>query len=238
MKEKHPGGIAMTKHLLSLARLERSADNSISKAAPACSLSPCRILDMGVGNGQSVHLLLDMGFDAVGIDLHPLHPDLLTVSADLSDTEYLISDHSDRNISQTRSWTKRLLQGDFLHCPFADQSFDAILSECSFYVSGHPRAALSEAARLLKKGGTLLLADVSPLSGEAHIQSMQDAGFAVKYTEDITPLWKEYYLSCIWDGTADELCRCTAPDLTQDQESSFSFFKKKFSYYLTICERM
>lgn len=180
----------MTRHLLSLT-----------------PLVPCRILDMGAGNGQSVQLLLDMGFDAVGIDL-------LCASQSV------------------------LLQGDFLHCPFAAQTFDAILSECAFYVSGSPKAALQEAARLLRKGGTLLLADVSPLPLETQIQTLQEAGFAVKHLEDITPLWKEYYLSCIWDGTADELCRCHAPGISHEQESDFSFFKKKFSYYLTICERM
>lgn len=206
----------MTRHLLSLT-----------------PLAPCRILDMGAGNGQSVQLLLEMGFDAVGIDL-------LGTSAEPKDL--LCNDP----VSVNKSFSSpngshrsvHVSQGDFLHCPFAAQSFDAILSECAFYVSGSPKAALQEAARLLKKGGTLLLADVSPLPLETQIQTLQEAGFAVKHLEDITPLWKEYYLSCIWDGTADELCRCHASDIPHEQESDFSFFKKKFSYYLTICERM
>lgn len=194
MKDKHPGGIATTRHLLSLAQL-----------------NPCRILDMGAGNGQSVELLRELGFDAVGIDLLPVHPDFQTNAA----LQFL---------------SEALLQGDFLCCLFADQSFDAIISECTFYVSGNPEAALREAARLLKPGGTLLLADVSPLPVETQVQTLLEAGFAVKQLEDITPLWKEYYLSCIWDGTADELCCC--------QSASGIPANAKFRYYLTICERM
>lgn len=194
MKDKHPGGIATTRHLLSRAQLD-----------------PCRILDMGAGNGQSVELLRELGFDAVGIDLLPVHPDFQTNAAQ----QFL---------------SEVLLQGDFLRCPFADQSFDAILSECAFYVSGNPEAALREAARLLKPGGMLLLADVSPLPVETHTQTLLEAGFAVKQLEDITPLWKEYYFSCIWDGTADELCCCPS--------ASGVPANAKFCYYLTICERM
>lgn len=192
MTEKHPGGGSMTRHLIALSQI-----------------TPCRILDMGAGDGHGVRLLREMGFDAVGIDASPNHN----------------SDH--------------IIQGDFLHCPFDDCSFDAILSECAFYVSGNPQAAMREAARLLKKGGTLLLADVSYQDLQGHGSLLQSAGFSVRYLEDITPLWKEYYISCIWNGTADEWCACLQNTPVQEErKSGSSFSKKKCSYYLTICERM
>ena len=50
--------------------------------------------------------------------------------------------------------------GDLLRTGFADASFDAVMSECAFFVSGDVPGALRESARLLKQGGTLLLADV------------------------------------------------------------------------------
>ena len=48
----------------------------------------------------------------------------------------------------------------FLQTGFSAGSFDAVLSECSFYVSGDVHGALREAYRLLKSGGLLLLSDV------------------------------------------------------------------------------
>ena len=54
MTEKHPGGISMTRQLLSLS-----------------GLSSGRILDMGAGDGHSVRFLRASGFDAAGIDLIP-----------------------------------------------------------------------------------------------------------------------------------------------------------------------
>ena len=155
-----------------------------------------RILDMGAGNGQTIRLLRDMGFAAEGIDKSPG-----VAVGDLP-----------------------VHKGDFFHCPFADEAFDIICSECAFYISGDARTALKGAARLLKKHGRLLLADVSFVSSESHIQRLQEAGFSVLALEDITPLWKEYYISRIWEGTADQLCGCLP--------------KGKCSYYLTVCERM
>ncbi len=160
-------------------------------------LKPCRILDMGAGKGQAVELLLTLGFDAVGIDLS----------------------------IESEQEGIAMIQGDFLNTPFAMESFDAVLSECAFYVSGNPKEALKEAARLLKKGGKLLLADVSFVDEKDYRQQMESAGFSILYIEDITSVWKEYYLRCIWDGTVDEACAGIQK-------------KGKCNYYLTICERV
>ena len=35
-----------------------------------------------------------------------------------------------------------VVRADFLRAPFPDGSFDAVLSQCAFFVSGDPRAAL------------------------------------------------------------------------------------------------
>lgn len=183
---------------LSMTRhlLEMSGSLSCDSAAGRANTLPFRILDMGAGDGQTVRLLQDMGFAAEGIDRHP----------------------------GTAAKELPVHKGDFLHCPFEDGFFDAICSECAFYISGDARMALKEAARLLKTHGRLLLADVSFLSHESHIRWLEEAGFSVLALEDITPQWKDYYISCIWDGSVDQLCGC--------------FSKGKCSYYLTICERM
>ena len=53
--DRHPGGKAATLRLVELAGLE----------------PPCRIIDLGAGEGGAVRLLRDRGFEAVGIDLEP-----------------------------------------------------------------------------------------------------------------------------------------------------------------------
>ena len=106
-------------------------------------------------------------------------------------------------------------RGDFLHTPFPDGSFDAVISQCAFFISGDQRGALREAARLLKSGGKLLLSDVfytppAPL--------LKGEGFEILCAEDLTKVWREYYLEALW---RDEVPCCEIP-------------KGKSSYWLLI----
>ncbi len=93
-------------------------------------------------------------------------------------------------------------QGDFLRTPFADGSFDAVLSQCSFFVSGDVPGAFREAARLLKPGGVLMLSDVCPVEDSLAALAEQ-AGLLARYREDMTAQWRQYYIQGIWDGTMD-----------------------------------
>ena len=88
-------------------------------------------------------------------------------------------------------------QGSFLHMPYPDGSFNAVLSQCAFFVSGDVPGALREAHRVLKPVGKLLLSDVffeepGPL--------LQKAGFEILHAEDVTDAWREYYLEALWRG--------------------------------------
>lgn len=217
MTEKHPGGSFITRHLIQLSGIKPDFSplpKTSESSARQHTSSPCRILDMGAGDGQTVKILLEQGFDAIGIDLKP----------DYSKISRCISDSDCTGRSESAYPFPVIVQGDFLNCSFESKTFDAIISECAFFISGNAESARNEAARLLKKGGLLLLADVSFTSLEQHISDLNLAGFSVLQTEDITPLWKEYYISCIWNDTVQELC----PHIP----------KGKCSYYLTICERM
>ena len=115
---------------------------------------------------------------------------------------------------------ENVTKGDYLKAPYADGEFDGIISQCSFYVSGDVPGALKEASRLLRKGGKLVLSDVT--ENVVHLLThCRQAGFAVRHMEDMTDLWKEYYLEALW--TQDNVCLPTG---------------KKVSYVLFICERM
>ena len=111
-------------------------------------------------------------------------------------------------------------QGDYLQAPYASESFDGIISQCSFYVSADVPGALMEAGRLLRKGGKLVFSDVTENVVQL-LNQVRQAGFAVRHIEDLTDQWKEYYLEALW--SQDDVC------LPQG---------KKFSYVLFVCERV
>ena len=96
-------------------------------------------------------------------------------------------------------------QGNFLHTPYPDGSFDAVLSQCAFFVSGDMSGALKEANRVLKLGGKLMLSDVF---FEAPAALLERAGFELLQAEDMTDAWREYYLEALWQG---EDCGCEIP---------------------------
>ena len=106
-------------------------------------------------------------------------------------------------------------RGDLLHAPWPDGSFEAVISQCAFFASGDQYGALAEAHRLLRKGGKLLLSDVF---FEEPGSLLTSAGFTLLYAEDMTPLWREYFLEALW---RDDAPCCEIP-------------KGKSSYWLLI----
>ena len=110
--------------------------------------------------------------------------------------------------------------GDYLSAPYGDGAFDGVISQCSFYVSGNVSKALSEAARVLRKGGKLVFSDVTE-DVVGLLNDCRRAGFAVRHLEDLTEQWREYYLEALWKE--DEVCLSPG---------------KKFTYVLFVCERM
>ena len=57
---RHPGGEKHSRYLIELAFLE----------------APCKWLDMGAGDGETVRLLCSLGYSAEGIDLAPRGKDV------------------------------------------------------------------------------------------------------------------------------------------------------------------
>ena len=110
--------------------------------------------------------------------------------------------------------------GNFLHTDYSDSSFDGIIAQCSFYISGDVSGALKEAGRLLRKGGKLVFSDVTDNVVNLLNQCRQ-AGFSIRHMEDMTPEWKDYYLEALWKE--DGVCLPAG---------------KRISYVLFICERM
>ena len=108
-------------------------------------------------------------------------------------------------------------QGDFLHTLYPDGSFDAILTQCAFFLSGDVPGAFQEAFRLLTAGGVLLFSDVC---FDDPVPAAEAAGFRVEHDEDLTPAWRAYYLEALWSGE-------TAP----------CGIKGKCAYRMLICRK-
>ena len=107
--------------------------------------------------------------------------------------------------------------GDLLGTGLPSGSFDAVLSQCAFFVSGDVPGALPESRRLLKPGGTLLLSDVF---FEPPEPLFRRAGFSLSHAEDITELWRAYYLEALW--REDEICPAV---------------RGKCAYWIVICTK-
>ena len=90
-------------------------------------------------------------------------------------------------------------RGDLLHTPCPDAGFDAVLSQCAFFISGDQPGALREANRILRPGGKLLMSDVF---FEAPEPLLYQAGFESLHAENLTALWREYYLDALWRDDA------------------------------------
>jgi len=106
--------------------------------------------------------------------------------------------------------------GDFLNLPYENESFDAVISQCAFYVGGNIEKALNEAYRILKKGGKLLISDVWFQNA---VSTVEKAGFCITHHEDMTAQWKEYYIEAIWRG--EDCCKVNG----------------KCTYEMLICEK-
>jgi SAM-dependent methyltransferase len=99
-----------------------------------------RVLDVGCGSGLFLRLAGERGATVAGIDAAP----------------GLIA------IAQRRLPDARIERGDIEELPFADGSFDAVAGFNSFQYAATPAVALTEARRVLRRGGRLVAATWSP----------------------------------------------------------------------------
>lgn len=96
-----------------------------------------RVLDLGSGAGTYVRLLGSMGHRTVGVD-------------------YSIPSLK-RSVEADPERLGRYLCGDAYSLPFSDQSFHLVVMIGIFQALGEPARALTEARRVLRPGGHLIL---------------------------------------------------------------------------------
>jgi len=148
------------------------------------------VLDVACGRGASaIHLAQNFGCHVTGVDYGP--ENVAAAEADAAA-------HSVAHLTT-------FCQGDAERLPFCTNSFDAVISECSFCTFPDKATAAAEIARVLRPGGWLALTDMTVkgalpediqsllswvicIAGagtqEEYVATLQAAGFASFHIED------------------------------------------------------
>jgi ArsR family transcriptional regulator len=103
------------------------------------------LLDLGTGTGRMLELLAPLYDRAVGIDASP---DMLAVAR--------------ANLDRAAIASAQVRLGDIYNLPFPRDGFDVVTIHQVLHFLDDPERALSEAARVLRPGGRMLIVDFAP----------------------------------------------------------------------------
>ena len=103
------------------------------------------LLDIGTGTGRMLELLGGIAHRAIGIDLSA---DMLSVAR--------------ANLTRAGLARCSVRKANMYQLPFADRSFDTVAIHQVLHYADDPARAIDEAARVLRLGGRLLIADYAP----------------------------------------------------------------------------
>lgn len=200
-----------------------------ARALEACGLDAgARIADIGCGAGGTLEFLERKGaYRVVGVD----------------------PSHSLIDAARSRSGAARLVQGRADALPFGAASFDALFCECVLSIVDDPGVALREFARVLDRGGLLVLSDVYrtdlPEAQESDpdevrrqglivhdelIRFLTRHGFTIQLWEDHKRLLKEFAARMILAGESlpGPWCCCGGRE---------SGPQPKISYFLLVARK-
>ena len=139
------------------------------------------IADLGCGNGIVCEFLHHNGFQPIGID---------------------------QDIRFKKSEEIRYVQGNFHDLPLSSNTFDAVMMECVLSIQNDLSKGLSEAYRILKQSGLLLLSDLYLRSDQdcdcnlntitQYLEKIEKAGFQIIQWEDHTRELRNLIFEILW----------------------------------------
>ncbi len=180
------------------------------------------IIDIGCGTGTTVEYLRDVHkLYAIGVDL----------SVELLQR------------GKERMADLQLMHSPAEELPFANQSVDGVLAECSLSVMSDVGRVLEEINRVLIPGGKIGITDLynrgtitdfltgdsaSSMAYGEMIETLQDHGFKILVVEDQSKFLRQFIASFIMEhGSTEELWQCAKID-----QKAY-----KLGYYLLIAEK-
>jgi arsenite methyltransferase len=131
-------------------------------------LSPppgANVLEIGFGNGKAI------------ADLFALAPNLTYVGVDVSET--MVSEASKNNRADVEQGRVKLYRATADRLPFADRSFHRALAVNSIYFWPDQLSGLAEIRRVLRDGGFLVLASMTPETSAQSSTARPEYGFQI-----------------------------------------------------------
>ena len=122
---------------------EHEVEQALLSLLPAGRIAD--LLDIGTGTGRLVELFGDRGVNAVGIDLSR---EMLSVAR--------------ANLARPNLRNCYVRQGDMYRLPWPGPSFDAVTIHQVLHFADDPGRVIGEAARVLRPGGRMVIADFAP----------------------------------------------------------------------------
>jgi SAM-dependent methyltransferase len=121
-------------------RISRGIADSIEHCVLRLDPKPGeRVLDLATGTGWTSRLVAARGASVTGVDIAQ---DLIAAARARAETDRLAIEYR---------------HGDAERLPFADATFDAVVSTCGVMFASRPEAAAAEIARVTRKGGRVAL---------------------------------------------------------------------------------
>jgi ubiquinone/menaquinone biosynthesis C-methylase UbiE len=151
----------------SLHVAESQVEQAIDRALPRQPLG--RLLDIGTGTGRMIELFGPRASQAIGIDRSSEMLRLARVKLEAAGIQ------------------SSLRQGDMYALPIADQSADSIIIHQVLHYAHSPAAAITEAARVLTPGGTLLVVDFA--AHEREELRERDAHIRLGFEDEVMSGW-------------------------------------------------
>jgi SAM-dependent methyltransferase len=124
------------------AMVGTTADHNDQALALLDLTQPRTVLDVGFGQGRTVAVLVGQGHRVLGVDVSPT----------------MLKQASARNRSACRDGRATLRHGDGITIPFPEHSADAAITVHTVYFMDDPAATFVDIARVLRPGGTLVVA--------------------------------------------------------------------------------
>ena len=122
---------------------EAEVEDALARLLPTTGVG--ELLDVGTGTGRMLEVFGPRVGRALGIDQSR---DMLTVAR--------------ANLERSGLKNLAVRKGDMYQLDFADASFDAVTVHQVLHFADDPARAIAEAARVLRPGGHLLVADFAP----------------------------------------------------------------------------